>query len=314
MPITSSYDYDSPITEGGDYTGKYYKAKELLAKYNPVQTKLPDVPELVPKIAYPTISVYQQLTLDNALTSLQSVYSQYLIPMEKLDINDYSGQSYGYIVYRKENLNLQANSVLTIEGRVCDTVMVLVNGKLVSHWLENVKDLNAFGTWKWKDSYLTLNEEYLEGATVELVVENWGRVNVVSYKQYKGLYQGNVKINDNVITDWQIYPLEFKKSWTNSLSGWEPVNYDRTGPTLYKATLTVESEPQDTFVYMENWKKGIVIVNGFVIGRYARMGPVQTLYLPAPFLKQGDNDIVIFEHFKVAGEISFSTEHVYAVH
>ncbi|KAJ8917155.1 hypothetical protein NQ315_012647 [Exocentrus adspersus] len=313
-PITTSYDYDSPLTEGGDYTDKYYKAKELLEKYNPVKTKLPEVPTLVPKVAYDAIPITGQLPLGDILDTVSSVDSEKLIPMEKLDINHNSGQSYGYIVYRKENLQIQANAVLTIEGRVCDTVMVLVNGKLVSPWLENMSDLDRFGTWRWADSYLTLTEADLTNATLDLVVENWGRVNVVSYKQYKGLYQGAAKINDNELSDWKIFPLEFKKSWINKLGGWRDVDGASTGPSLLKATLTIEEEPKDTFVYMEEWKKGIVAVNGFVLGRYARMGPVQTLYLPAPFLKRGDNEIVVFEHFKPAEEVGFSTEHVYARH
>lgn len=46
------------------------------------------------------------------------------IAMELLDINYKTGQSYGYIVYRKEHLNLPEGALLTIEGHVCDSVLV----------------------------------------------------------------------------------------------------------------------------------------------------------------------------------------------
>lgn len=46
------------------------------------------------------------------------------IAMELLDINNKAGQSYGYIVYRKEHINLPEGALLTIEGHVCDTVLV----------------------------------------------------------------------------------------------------------------------------------------------------------------------------------------------
>ena len=46
---------------------------------------------------------------------------------------------------------------------------------------------------------------------------------------------------------------------------------------------------------MEHWGKGIVFVNGINLGRYWRVGPQQTLYLPGCFLKKGKNEIVIFE-------------------
>lgn len=39
QPDTTSYDYDAPLTEAGDYTLKYVYIKELLSKYNPVQTR-----------------------------------------------------------------------------------------------------------------------------------------------------------------------------------------------------------------------------------------------------------------------------------
>ena len=36
-------------------------------------------------------------------------------------------------------------------------------------------------------------------------------------------------------------------------------------------------------------------INGFNLGRYWEIGPTQTLYVPAPVLKKGENSIVILE-------------------
>lgn len=114
--------------------------------------------------------------------------------MELLDINNKSGQSYGYIVYRKENVDLEAQTTLKIEGHVCDTIMVLVNGKLVSPKLESSRDLDNFGYWRVKDSSLIINTDAIKNATIELVVEEWGRMHGGSIFQYnqtfKGLWQG----------------------------------------------------------------------------------------------------------------------------
>lgn len=41
--------------------------------------------------------------------------------------------------------------------------------------------------------------------------------------------------------------------------------------------------------------KGAVWVNGKSLGRFWNIGPQQTLYLPAPWLKEGENEIVVFE-------------------
>uniref|UniRef100_A0A6P7GB14 Beta-galactosidase n=1 Tax=Diabrotica virgifera virgifera TaxID=50390 RepID=A0A6P7GB14_DIAVI len=310
--IVSSYEYVSPLDESGDYTEKYWAAKQLLEQYNRIKTALPDVPAAPKKTAYATVKMEQEMFLYDMLQTITPTYSKNVIPMEKLDINNGNGQSYGYIVYRKTNLNIPANAILKIEGRICDTAMVLVNGILVSPWLQKSADLNGFGTSRILDSTITLTSEDLTGATLDIVVENWGRVNVGVYRQFKGIWQGNgIKLNNDYIYDWAIYPLEFKSSWTNNLSNWKNVLTNSIGPAMYRGTLTINGTPEDTFVYMENWKKGIVIINGFVLGRYARMGPLQTLYLPAPFLKSGSNSIIIFEHFKPYATVDFKTSHVY---
>jgi len=247
------------------------------------------------------------------LANTQNIHSNSLISMENLDINNNNGQSFGYVVYRKV-LDLSAGATLKIEGRVCDTVMVLVDGKLVSPWISRAADMNQFGTSRVLNGTLTLTDTDIQEAVLDLIVENWGRVNVRVYKQFKGLWQGGVSVNDQYINDWLIYPLEFKKSWTNQLNFHNNYNENATGPLLYKGTLKLNDPIKDTFLDMQDWRKGIVIVNGFVLGRYARMGPIQTLYLPAPFLNKGENTIAVFEHFKPAGEIKFTTEHIYYNH
>ncbi|MCK7499745.1 MAG: hypothetical protein MZW92_62095 [Comamonadaceae bacterium] len=46
---------------------------------------------------------------------------------------------------------------------------------------------------------------------------------------------------------------------------------------------------------MSGWKKGVVWVNGHNLGRYWDIGPQKRLYCPAPFLKAGANEIVVFD-------------------
>ena len=68
------------------------------------------------------------------------------------------------------------------------------------------------------------------------------------------------------------------------------------GPVFIKGTLTIDGAPKDTFVRLDGFTKGFVMVNGHNLGRYFNpAGPQKTLYLPAPFLKEGDNEIIVFE-------------------
>ena len=46
---------------------------------------------------------------------------------------------------------------------------------------------------------------------------------------------------------------------------------------------------------MSGFTKGCVFINGFNIGRYWNIGPTLDLYIPAPLIKKGKNEIVVFE-------------------
>ncbi|PNF23705.1 hypothetical protein B7P43_G02480 [Cryptotermes secundus] len=63
----TSYDYDAPLTETGDYTNKYYACKHIVAKYNKVLTKVPSSPVVSKKMAYKPISVTGQLNFNQII-------------------------------------------------------------------------------------------------------------------------------------------------------------------------------------------------------------------------------------------------------
>lgn len=308
QPDTTSYDYDAPLSESGDYTEKYYIVKDLLERHNVVKTKIPKMPEELKKIAYPSIKIEKTLTFANIVNQLPSVInSQNLVQMELLNINNNSGQSYGYIIYRKK-LNIPENAILTITGFISDSVLVLIDGNLISPPLTKLSDLNNFGYWRLENSTIRLPQK--ANATLELIVENWGRNNfgkLETFIQFKGLYHP-VFLNKEEIKDWEILPMEFKKHWTNNLSNWS--TFETRNVSLHSASLNVE-ELFDTYIDMRKWNTGVVIVNGFVLGRYMHIGPQQTLYLPAPLMKKGNNEIIIFEHFTPGSHIEFSKNPIF---
>lgn len=41
----------------------------------------------------------------------------------------------------------------------------------------------------------------------------------------------------------------------------------------------------------QGWEKGVVFVNGVNLGRYWKVGPQRTLYVPAPVLRRGINKV-----------------------
>ena len=70
---------------------------------------------------------------------------------------------------------------------------------------------------------------------------------------------------------------------------------------FYSGTFTVD-KVADTFLYLDSFKKGFVIINGFNIGRYWEIGPQKSLYVPASLLNEGENEIIIFEGDGIKGE------------
>lgn len=313
QPDTTSYDYDALLTEAGDYTEKYTILKALLNEYNKIPTRLPDAPALIPRTAYPNVGCPVVLTFHELLEQAPNVFqSKQLVPMELLPINNNSGQSFGYIVYRKKNVQVKAGDILKIPGRVYDTVMVLINGVLVSKPLTQVNDLNGFGYWRLVDSELILSNQDMGDVTLELIVENWGRNNfgsIKSFKQNKGLLE-NVYVGNVSLSNWEIIPLEFKTQWNLALKGWHQPNRQLLGPAMYKFEFYI-NKTTDTYIKMSKWTKGFVVVNGFVLGRHLFLGPQQTLYFPEPLQKIGKNEILVFEHFTPSLMIEFSAEPIY---
>ena len=70
---------------------------------------------------------------------------------------------------------------------------------------------------------------------------------------------------------------------------------------FYRGKFTVD-KALDTFLYLDSFKKGFVLINGFNIGRYWEIGPQRSLYIPASLLREGENEIIVFESDGLKGE------------
>ena len=129
---------------------------------------------------------------------------------------------------------------------------------------------------------------------VDVLVENLGRINygVHMSDNRKGLIN-SVRIDQQHIFGWTMYPLTM-----DDLSALSFGAAAESGdcPAFLRGYLDIGGEPEDTFIRLDGFHKGFVTVNGFNIGRYWNdAGPQKTLYLPAPLLKKGRNEIIVFE-------------------
>ena len=100
---------------------------------------------------------------------------------------------------------------------------------------------------------------------------------------------GRVKLGQTVLTGWDVYPLPMLKP--------DGLAYSKapcSGACFYRASFTV-SAPKDTFLDTSALTKGEVWLNGRALGRIWNIGPQKTLYIPAPWLKSGKNEVVVFD-------------------
>ena len=61
-------------------------------------------------------------------------------------------------------------------------------------------------------------------------------------------------------------------------------------------------EKADTWLELPDFGKGVVLINGFTLGRFWEIGPQKRLYIPAPLLREGENALRIVETEGKAGE------------
>ncbi len=101
--------------------------------------------------------------------------------------------------------------------------------------------------------------------------------------------------NDPVVelANWEVYTLPLDDAMRGRLNFSSP----RLGEPAFWRVMVKVDEPQDTFLDMRTWSKGFVWVNGHNLGRFWNIGPQQTMYLPGPWLKRGENEIVILDLF-----------------
>jgi beta-galactosidase len=129
-------------------------------------------------------------------------------------------------------------------------------------------------------------------STLDVLVEGTGRINFTTElrKERQGI-GGAVTLAGKDLSGWQVYPLpmddpskvRFSKENLTTVGG----------PAFYRGSFDL-SDIGDTFLDTRGWGKGAVWINGHALGRFWNLGPQETLYVPAPWLRKGANEVVVF--------------------
>jgi beta-galactosidase len=295
QPDITSYDYAAPISEQGVATSKYMKYRGVIARY--LSTPVPDLPKPVPTISrkgdralMPELCTSIWDNLPAVLPAAQTVDPQ---PFESY------GQAFGFALYRK-NLQGYRGGVLDIKN-VHDYATVFVGDQYIGGvsraWMPEhcAQPLNVM---HHAPLALPLAASSPDGAVpLEILVEGMGRINYGhAMIDRKGIVEP-VTLQDaqgqrDTLTGWEVFLLPMDTAFIANLRT-VCTNPGKAG-LFFKAGLSLDTVG-DTYLDMRNWTKGVVWVNGHNLGRYWNIGPQKRLYCPAPWFKQGDNEIIIFD-------------------
>uniref|UniRef100_A0AAY4AI47 Beta-galactosidase n=1 Tax=Denticeps clupeoides TaxID=299321 RepID=A0AAY4AI47_9TELE len=289
-PIITSYDYDAPLTEDGDYTPKYHLLRDLFSRYH--SEKLPEMPVIRWKEGYEAAIMYQHLSLWDSLPFLEKPFkSQTPVNMENLPVNNGNGQLYGYTLYETM---ISSGGSLKSGNSIRDRAIVFV-------------DKSFIGVFQFKTEELAVPDGKGE-RTLSLLVENCGRVHYGKTLdlQRKGLIR-DIFLNNKPLRDFTIYSLDLNPAFIDRLyrAPWKALPLAPSFPGFSLGRLFVDGYPSDTYVKLPGWSKGVVFINGQNLGRYWHIGPQQALYLPGPFLNGGINEVLVFEEHEADLKVLF---------
>ncbi|WP_255550968.1 beta-galactosidase family protein [Granulicella sp. dw_53] len=267
QPDVSSYDYDAPIDESGRPRPKYFALRDMIQQVTH-QTPIA-VPDSPPMMALPELRLSETRSLWAGLP--KPIHSETPLSMEDVD------QAYGYILYRTTvPKGSQGDLLLHVDG-LHSYARVYVNGTLSGVM----------------DRRLATNELKLSvhgGERLDLLVENSGRINFTTklLGERAGIL-GDVHLGSDVLHGWDIVPLPIPQAPT---AGYKKAAC--AGPCFYQGDLQV-SAPADTYLNTERLGKGVVWVNGHLLGRFWNIGPSGSLFLPGAWLQAGKNRITVLD-------------------
>ncbi|NXK62189.1 BGAL galactosidase, partial [Sylvietta virens] len=308
-PVTTSYDYDAPLSEAGDPTEKLFAIRTVISKFQPLPVG--PMPPATPKYAYGWVALRKVSAYPEGCTAPAwhcstaqhpSLSLQYADLLDVLDVLCPSGpiqsqfpltfealkQVHGFVVYHTQ-LPWDVPDPATLGApphSICDRGYVMLQKEYQ-------------GTLE-RDRQTTLQVTGRAGDTLDILLENMGRISFgANTSDFKGLL-GNLSLNSKPLSNWLIYPLAIdiavQQGWPHTALP-KSSSGGRVGPAFYTGTFETPGIAWDTFVKFPSWSKGLLWINGFNLGRYwTRRGPQQTLFVPGSVLHVGHpNNITVLE-------------------
>lgn len=287
-PVTTSYDYDAPLSECGDPTDKFRECQRILKKY----TKNPRIREVAPsgKILPPPIRLSGQCRFREHPELFSGKHGTAVTPptLEKL------GENFGLIYYKTRIEPFEGSTELRLFG-VNDYAQVWLDGHyLGSRFRDSGKEGFPVDGCK-------------EERCLELLVESLGRINYGPYvgRDHKGI-TGGVCLGFQQLFHWDYDLVPLADAGDIPFGDLETL---REPASFYIGVFDLE-ETGEAFLKRPG-RKGCAWINGFPLGRYWEEGPTETLYVPSSAIRKGLNTLILFEQEELTADtISFSSKHL----
>ncbi|KAK2494490.1 hypothetical protein MC885_000308 [Smutsia gigantea] len=226
--------------------------------------KLPEgpIPPSTPKFAYGKVAMKKLKTVEEALNVLCPAGPiKSLYPLTFIKVKQY----FGFVLYRTtlpqdcSNPTPLSSPLNGVHDRAYVSVDGVPQGILA------------------RDHVIILNITGKAGATLDLLVENMGRVNYGHYiNDFKGLVS-NLTLGGNILMNWMVFPLDTEDAVHSHLGGLDARDAGRHDPAparsssnymlpaFYVGNFSIPSGipdlPQDTFIQFPGWTKVCVFVD-----------------------------------------------------
>ncbi|TPP62195.1 Beta-galactosidase [Fasciola gigantica] len=282
IPVITSYDYDAPVSEAGDVTPKYAILQEAIFAFR--NKSRPPLPSNISRMAYGKIPMNRVghilFEKDGGISGENPTYME--------SFHQYNG----FALYSTALPSMISGEVWLKFAEVADIAYIYTTDK-------ERKQMKYHDTvHRGAKSVKIQLDDAMPKQMLLILVENRGHRNYgyVMDATLKGLI-GPVTANGRLLTRWQMLGFSQITNHTMKLVDSSLAEWPLVGST-YTGKLQIDSleEKQDTYIHLDTFKRGYLIVNDFNLGRYDMPnGPQLRLYLPAPVLKVGENILTIVE-------------------
>ncbi len=270
QPTVTSYDYDAPLDEAGRPTEKFWAFREVIARHAPVPEldRAPRAPLHVPEPArLRRLGALADVLPDPTWTAFDEVPTM-----------DAIGRWRGMTRYRVD-LDAGAAPAVLAFAEVRDRAWVSLDGQPVATLAREAHERTVT---------LPAGQGLLE-----ILVEDEGRVNYgPRIGEQKGLI-GPATLDGRPLRGWRIAPVALD-ALPAAAAQFDLGAAPATGATVWQARVALTG-PADLSLSTAGLGKGLVWVGQSCLGRYWRKGPQQSLFVPAPLTRAGENMVTILE-------------------